>query len=114
MCAGGKFFRKVNRILIGVFERRVLAFLVEVWYASVVKERYRKATVRLSYALLKKSNLTFGWAVAFFISVFSASLYDTDYGNEKFQLHRWCNLNGKKTAKISLWVYSIYNRKKQT
>lgn len=48
MCAGGKFFRKVNRILTGVFERRVLAFLVEVWYASVVKERYRKATVRLS------------------------------------------------------------------
>ena len=48
MCAGGKFFRKVNRILTGVFEWRVLAFLVEVWYASVVKERYRKATVRLS------------------------------------------------------------------
>ena len=47
-CVGGKFFRKVNRILTGVFEWRVLAFLMEVWYASVVKERYRKATVRLS------------------------------------------------------------------
>lgn len=73
-CAGENFFRKVNRILTGVFEWRVLAFLMEVWYASVVKERYRKATVRLWCELQKKQPNLGQCGCFFYVCLFCQSV----------------------------------------
>ena len=61
------------------------------------KRCYRKATVRLSYVVIKKSNLTLVRAVAFLMSFISSGLPDTDhrgdnaddrhYNTGKFQNH---------------------------
>ena len=46
------------------------------------KRCYRKATVRLSYVVIKKSNLTLVRAVAFLMSFISSGLPDTDYSDD--------------------------------
>ena len=46
------------------------------------KRCYREATVRLSYVVIKKSNLTLVGAVVFLLSFISSGLPDTDHRDD--------------------------------